>query len=203
MGSTGKWSSIVAPVTYDDAQAAVRDRLGKRGAEHCERVAATAASLATAYGVDVGLARLAGVLHDWDRDRAHGELIAAAQAAGLATTPTDAAVPYLLHARTGASGVAETFPELQPEVVQAIARHTVGARDMTPLDEVVYLADMIEPARDYPGVEELRSAVGSVSLSELFALGYQHSVMHLVRRRRPIHPETLAVWNDLVAGDPR
>ena len=74
---------------------------------------------------------------------------------------------------------------------------------MTDLDQVVYLADMIEPARDYRGVDELREAVGEVPLSELFALGYRASVMHLVRTRRRIHPETVAVWNSLVAGEPR
>jgi HD superfamily phosphohydrolase YqeK len=62
---------------------------------------------------------------------------------------------------------------------------------------------MIEPAREYPGIEELRAAVGAVSLCELFALGYQLSVMQVVRRRRKIHPETVDVWNSLVAGEPR
>jgi HD superfamily phosphohydrolase YqeK len=61
----------------------------------------------------------------------------------------------------------------------------------------------MEPARDYSGIEELRAAVGAVSLSELFALGYQLSVMQVVRRRRKIHPETVDVWNSLVAGEPR
>ncbi len=66
--------------------------------------------------------------------------------------------------------------------MQAVARHTVGAPDMTDLDMVVYLADMIEPAATYPGVDELREAVGDgLALRELFALGYQLSVMHLVR----------------------
>jgi predicted HD superfamily hydrolase involved in NAD metabolism len=193
----------VAPVSFDEARLAVQARLGAKGAEHCARVAETAAELAAAYDVDVEFARLAGMLHDWDRDRGKHELLDAARSEGLAVTPTDESVPYLLHARTGAAGVAETFPGLPAEVVQAVARHTVGARDMTPLDEVVYLADMIEPARDYPGVDELRSAIGRVPLSELFALGYQHSIMHLVRRRRRIHPETLDVWNALVAGEPR
>ena len=167
------------------------------------RVATTAADLAATYRVDVDLARLAGVLHDWDRNRSHGELVDAARGDGLEMTPTDEAVPYLLHARTGAAGIAEEFPDLPAEVVQAVARHTVGARDMTALDEVVYLADMMEPARDYPGVGDLRAAAGSVSLSELFALGYQLSVMHLVRKRRRIHPGTLDVWNTLVAGERR
>jgi predicted HD superfamily hydrolase involved in NAD metabolism len=193
----------VAPVSFDEALAAVRGRLGERGADHCARVAATAADLAATYGVDVASARLAGVLHDWDRDRPHGELVEAAHGEGLELTPADEAVPYLLHARTGAAGIAEAFPGLPAEVVQAVARHTVGACDMTPLDEVVYLADMIEPARDYSGVEKLRAAVGAVSLSELFALGYQLSVMQVVRRRRKIHPETVDVWNSLVAGEPR
>lgn len=186
---------------FDEALAAVRERLGERGAGHCERVAATAAELAETYGADVELARLAGLLHDWDRDRAKSELVESARGEGLEVSPTDEAVPYLLHARTGAAGITREFPGLPPEVVQAVARHTVGALDMTALDEVVYLADMIEPARDFPGVEELRAAVGSVPLSELFALGYQLSVMHLVRRRKHIHPETLVVWNALVVGE--
>ena len=74
---------------------------------------------------------------------------------------------------------------------------------MTELDQVVYIADMIEPTRDYPGIEELRDAVGEASLAELFALGYQQGFMHLVRERRRIHPDTLDVWNALVAGESR
>jgi predicted HD superfamily hydrolase involved in NAD metabolism len=193
----------VAPVSFDEALEAVRERLGERGADHCVRVSATAVALAEAYGVDVDLARLAGLLHDWDRDRPRGELVELARGEGIDVTPTDEAVPYLLHARTGAAGVARAFPALPAEVVQAIARHTVGAPEMTDLDRVVYLADMLEPARTYRGVDKLRQAVGEVSLSELFALGYRVSVMHLLRTRRRIHPETVAVWNSLVAGGPR
>ena len=74
---------------------------------------------------------------------------------------------------------------------------------MSDLDMVVYLADMIEPDRGFPGVDDLREAVGTVPLPDLFALGYQHSVSHLVSARRRIHPATVAVWNTLVAGDGR
>jgi len=194
---------VVPTISYEEAVSAVRMRLSERSADHCVRVAATAADLAAIYGVDVALARLAGVLHDWDRDRPPSELVESARGDGLSVSPIDQAVPYLLHARTGAAGITQAFPGLPPEVVQAVSLHTVGARDMTGLDEVVYLADMMEPARDFPGVEELRAAAGTATLPELFALGYQLSVMHLVRRRRRIHPETLDVWNALVAGERR
>ena len=193
----------MAAVTYEEALTAIRVRLREESASHCERVGQTAAELAGVYGVDVELARLAGVLHDWDRDQKRSRLIEAARADDIELTQVDHSVPYLLHARTGAAAVAEAFPGVPPVVIQAIARHTVGALDMTPLDEVVYLADMMEPARDFPGVEDLRAAVGVVSLSELFALGYQLSLAHLVRRRKRIHPETLDVWNALVVEERR
>jgi HD superfamily phosphohydrolase YqeK len=112
-------------------------------------------------------------------------------------------MPHLLHARTGARSAAEALPGLSADVVAAIARHTLGDVGMTPLDMVVYLADMIESHRDYPGVEELRGAVGAVSLPELFALGYQQTIRYLVGVRGEIHPRTVDVWNTYVAGGSR
>jgi predicted HD superfamily hydrolase involved in NAD metabolism len=193
----------VSAVTYEQALAAVQARLGHKAAKHCKRVAATAASLAVVYGVDADAAQLAGVLHDWDRETPADDLLGEARAAGLEVCEADVTVPYLLHARTGALGARGALPGLSADVVQAISRHTVGAPGMTPLDMVVYLADMIEPQRDYPGVDELRDAVGEVSLAELFARGYQRSVLHLIEARKRIHPETVSVWNELVAGDRR
>ncbi len=191
------------PVSYDDAASAVRSRLGAKAAGHSERVAETSAGLAVAYGADIDDARLAGLLHDWDREVPRGELVDTARDAGLAVSDSDVAVPKLLHSRTGAAAVRARFPELPDAVVSAVSKHTVGAVEMSDLDRIVFIADMIEPARDYPGVEELRDAVGTVSLAELFALAYQQSVRHLVDARKRIHEDTVAVWNAHVAGDSR
>lgn len=190
----------MAAVTYAVAFDAVHARLSASSAAHCVRVAATARELAVVYGADPDLAQLAGLLHDWDRDAPADSLVAAAAEAGIAATPADEAVPYLLHARTAAAALREALPGLPEPVLTAVARHTVGAVDMSGLDMVVYLADMIEPGRSYAGVEELRAAVGEVPLPELFALGYQQSLAHLVRSRLRIHPDTVDVWNALVAG---
>lgn len=193
----------MAEVTYDRASQALRSRLGDASFAHSERVATTAADLAVAYGVDSDQARLAGLLHDWDRELSAEELTAAANASGIEVTPADESLPYLLHARTAVASLEQALPGLAPEVVRAVARHTMGAPDMTELDMVVYLADMIEPGRTFPGVQALRDAVGSVTLRELFALGYQHSLAHLVSARRYIHPLTVAVWNEHVVGGMR
>ena len=178
----------------------MRGRLSAAAAAHSVRVGDTAAALADRYGVDPDNARLAGLLHDWDRERNRTELLGDAERSHEVVDPVEREVPYLLHARTGAEGVREAFPDMPAEVLDAIAKHTVGALKMSPLDMVVYLADMIEPSRDFPGVAELREAVGSVSLEALFADAYRQSVMYLVGARKHIHPETVAVWNTYVAG---
>jgi predicted HD superfamily hydrolase involved in NAD metabolism len=193
----------MATVTFERAVEALQAHLGEKAFAHSMRVADTACELALAYGVDSESARLAGLLHDWDRELDGAELVNAATAAGISVSEADREVPYLLHARTGAAAAREAMPGLSDEIVSAIERHTVGAADMSPLDMVVYLADMLEPARHYPGVAELRDHVGEVGLGELFAEGYQHSVAHLVAKRRRIHPDTVAVWNSLVAGGAR
>lgn len=190
-------------VSFAEAQAAVEARLSPRNAEHCRSVAVAAGELARVYDVDIELARLAGLLHDWDRERSAGDLLGEAERYGIVLTPTDTHTPHLLHARTGARSVAEAFPGLPREVIDAVERHTLGEPGMTPLDMVVYLADMIESHRDYPGVKALREAVGVVSLAELFALGYQQTVAHVVAVRREMHPMTVDVWNCYVAGEPR
>ena len=42
---------------------------------------------------------------------------------------------------------------------QAIRWHTSGRADMTTLEKIIYVADYMEPNRDFPGVEELVAAL--------------------------------------------
>ncbi len=184
--------------SLETLRADVRERLGDRAFAHCEAVERTAAQLAATYGVDVGLASTAGLLHDWAREDGHRSLLDQAGEAGIPTGPVDVSVPYLLHAPAGAAALSQVYPGLAEEIIQAVGRHTTGAADMSELDMIVYVADMIEPAREFPGVAELRAAVGDVDLFELYARCYQASLMHLVRRRKHLHPDTLTAWNAIV-----
>jgi predicted HD superfamily hydrolase involved in NAD metabolism len=166
---------------------------------HCERVAETAARIAASYGVDVARARLAGLLHDWSKEEAAADLVSSARRHNMPMTDADLEVPYLLHAPVGAVEVCEALPGIDEAVLHAIAAHTCGAREMSELDMVVYVADAIEPGRTHDGVKALRGAVGSVPLRELFARTYTASFRHLIEKRRCVHPVTTDVWNGLVA----
>lgn len=189
--------------TYERARELLQSRLTPTALRHSVATGDQAARLADAYGVDPDTARIAGLLHDWSREAGDEELAQRAFENGSAITEIDRTVPYLLHGGVGASEVREAFPELPDEVIDAIARHTMGARVMTPLDMVVYLADVLEPGRSFDGLDELRSAVGAVPLKELYAQAYAASIRHLVARRKFIHPSTVEAWNAIVAGDPQ
>lgn len=189
---------MTAP-TYAHALDALTSRLSERSLAHSVRVADAAYDLAITYGEDAEAARLAGLLHDWHRDTPWKELLAHARECHLAITETDLAFPYLLHGPLAALDLAEAFPGLEREVLDAISDHTYGSATMSPLSRIVYIADAIEPRRDYPGVKRLRELPGSVSLEVLFTEVYAASLIALIERRRRIHPRTVEAWNALVS----
>jgi predicted HD superfamily hydrolase involved in NAD metabolism len=190
----------VSAPTYEEILEAARERyVSDESFTHAERVAETAARLAQRYGVDPQSARLAGLVHDWARDLDAQTLFDVARQHGIAVTELDREVPYLLHAKVGEALLSERFPDLPRPITRAVAAHTCGAGRMDDLAKVVYVADMIEPGRDFGAVDALREAAGQVELDELFRRSYTRSVEHLIETRRHIHPDTVAVWNAHVA----
>lgn len=178
----------------------LKERISPTRYEHSKRVAKTAVELAETYGVDDRKARMAGLLHDWDKGLPLETVRSRVEEFGLDIDPlvvTD--MPYLLHGPTGAAALGREFPELTPDVLQAISRHTSGARTMTPLDMVVYVSDIIEPGRTYKHVKSVRKAVGQVSLEELYFLSFKNIYEFLISQNRMMHPQTAHVWNHLVA----
>ena len=191
-------------VLSDEYFCAMRAKLAQRVKpkrfQHSLGVADMAAQMARVYGQDVRMARLAGLLHDWDKNYDGDGIRARVCELGLQEELASyMGMPHLLHGPTAAAALARDFPELPAPLLQAIRLHTTGAVDMTPLDLIVYTADAIEPTRDYPGVGKLREAVGKVELEELFMATFQHILGNLVQRRKRIHPDTVTVWNHYAA----
>ena len=171
-----------------------RMREKRRRWQHTQGVADTAEELARAYGADPFSARAAGLLHDWDKVLPDAELAARAAAYGICVEGPISKAVHLLHGPVAARELPNLFPELDPSVFQAVARHTVGATDMTPLDMVVYVADAIEPGRG-PYADGLRSQVGEASLEGLFLACAAQSMSYVIQERRYLYPPAVAVYN--------
>ena len=96
--------------------------------------------------------------------------------------------PKTLHALTG-SLVAERIFGESPEVVSAIRSHTTGKADMTTLEKIIYVADYMEPNRDFPGVEELRH-LAETDLNGALKWGLEQTLGHLKNQGSRVSPET-------------
>ena len=101
----------------------------------------------------------------------------------------------LLHSKTGAALADHVFCEPKEEC-EAIFSHTTGKAGMTKLDKILYLADYMEPTRDFDGVEELRRLVWE-DLDQAMILGLEMSIEELKERGVPVHRNTLAALEDL------
>ena len=181
---------------YDARIADLEQRVRPKRLKHILGVAQTARELAQAYDVNEEYAYLGGLLHDWDKGYDDDGIRARVRDLDLAVDAfTYYAMPQLLHGPTAAAALARAYPAIPTEVIQAIDRHTAGAVDMTDLDMVVYVADAIEPGRDFPGVDALRALVGGAPLEKLFFETFKATFTNLVEVGRTVHPDTVKVWN--------
>ena len=167
---------------------------------HSLSVAKTAERLALAYGVDPFLARAAGLLHDWAKAAPVSEQLAQARELGVDFGVELELVHSLLHGIIAARTLPERYPELPPAVWHAISVHTSAAADMGPLDEVLFVADGIEPLRpDTPGICRSRSLVGKASLDDLFWESFVGGIVYVLEGGRYLYPGTIDVYNALAA----
>ncbi|MCL2806691.1 MAG: bis(5'-nucleosyl)-tetraphosphatase (symmetrical) YqeK [Coriobacteriia bacterium] len=188
---------------YEDARRKLEGRLTQYRLLHSISTSDIAALMAGVYGANPEYALVAGLLHDWDKNYSDEELVARSQHYGIALPDDPRQLVSLLHAQTGARAVAEEYPGLPQTIITAIERHTSAATDMSDLDMIIYIADMIEPLRSAPKLMHLRSLAGNIPLEELFIKCYRETLEHLIRRQRYIHPCSVEVWNAYAAREHR
>ena len=190
---------ILSDEFYEMQRCELKKRLKPKRYEHSLGVAHTAEALAQRFCVDVAKARLAGLLHDWDKCYSAEAIQERARVFQVDVLPEVIdEMPQVLHGFTAACALQEQFPELPADVVQAIRLHTTGALIMDDLAKIIFVADVIEPHRDFPGVEELREIAKTRSLDELYFCTYRSGLRNLIDQGQRIFPGSLDVWNNLV-----
>ncbi len=183
---------------YEAMKNLLAARLKPSRYQHSLGVADTAVFLAGRFGVDIEKARVAGLLHDCAREFPNETMIAEAEKRGLTFGPVERAMPLLLHAPLGGQRVRELYGVEDTAICQAVCRHTVGGSAMTPLDKIIYFADMIEPTRDYPGVEELRRLAREAGLNAMVLAGLSQSIAFVLKKNHLIHPDTVVARNEIL-----
>ena len=150
----------------------------------------TAAALAEKWGADINDAARAGLLHDITKALDGPLQLTLCQEYGTILDDFSKRYPKTLHALTG-SLVAERIFGENAAVVSAIRSHTTGKAGMNLLEKIIYVADYMEPNRDFPGVERLRQ-LAFTDMDAAMKLGLEYTLEHLKKQGAEVSPESKA-----------
>ena len=148
----------------------------------------TAVELAKHWGADVTDAARAGILHDITKALDGPLQLTLCEAYGKILSAFSRKYPKTLHALTG-SLVAERLFGENEAVVSAICHHTTGKAGMNLLEKIIYVADYMEPCRNFPGVERLRELAFS-DIDAALKLGLEMTLVHLANLGDEVSPES-------------
>lgn len=146
----------------------------------------TAVDMAKHWGADVTDAARAGILHDITKALRGSLQLTLCDAYGIILDDFSTKYPKTLHALTGSLVAERIFGENQA-VVEAIRHHTTGKADMTLLEKIIYVADYMEPCRDFPGVEKLRE-LAYTDLDAALKLGLEMTLELLKKQGSEVSP---------------
>lgn len=179
-------------MTFTELCKRVRKHIGQdHRYAHCVRVARMAENFARAHGADPRKARIAGMLHDLARLYSGDRLLSESERLGVPAGDFERAHPIVLHAPLSAALAKAEFGVKDPQILSAIAKHTLGDGEMSPLDCVVYLADGLEPGREYPERAEIAALAGR-DLREGMRAALASSLRYLQSKDLPPAPATAA-----------
>ena len=144
-----------------------------------------AVRLVRRYGGDETQARIAALLHDCTKKLDMAQQLALCEKYGIMLDELEQKALKLLHSKTGAAIARDVFG-VEDAVYDAILYHTTGKPDMTRLEKIIYLADYIEPTRDFPGVDALRKTVYE-DMDKGLLMGLTMTIQEMEEMGNPVH----------------
>lgn len=174
----------------------IREALPEKRYLHTIGVLETALELSKKYGGDPKKIELAAIFHDYAKYRPDEEMKQIIIRESLPKQLLDFH-KELWHAPVGAYLVQNELGIEDEEIYNAIYNHTTGRPNMSIIEKIIFVADYIEPGREFPGVDEARElAKVDIDLAVLFAIA--NTIIFLTNKRVPIYPDTYLTYNSYV-----
>lgn len=161
---------------------------------HTLGVADTAACLTMRYGVSMEAAYIAGLLHDCAKCLSDEELLLRCRKQSIPITEYEEQSPYLLHGKLGAFYAKERYNINDEDICNAIRYHTTGRAGMSPLEEIIFIADYMEPMRNKAAdLDEVRELV-FVDIKKAIYVVTRDTLDYLKSKNKPIDPQTVVTY---------
>lgn len=173
----------------------LNDMLPKGRVEHSINVADCAIKLSEIYNYDSKKAYIAGIVHDCAKYLNKEEVEYYVNKYEIYLDNLEKNNLALSHSIIGSVIAKYEFNIEDEEIINAIKYHTTGKEDMSILEKIIYLADLIEKNRNYPGVEKLRELTYSGKIDKALLTSFDNTIKFVIDNNQLIHPRTVSARN--------
>ncbi len=154
---------------------------------HSINVCNMASEMAEIFGFSKGKAYLAGILHDCAKCISYQKMLAMCEDLDVTLDEYERETPALIHAKLGEKVAIAHYGIYEKEILEAIRYHTLGHPKMGNIAKIVYVADMLEPSRNFEGIDKLRE----IAKKDLDLAVYEctkKTIEFNLAKNRPVHP---------------
>lgn len=190
---TGQYCQL----SRDELVAMVEKSMSQKRFKHVLGVEEMALSLAKLNGESLEKASIAALAHDYAKERPDEEMQKL-----IREKQFDLELlrfgNQIWHGIVGAYLVQQELSVTDEDILTAIRLHTTGAKEMSLLAKIIYVADYVEVGRSFPGVEQSRQLALS-DLDAAVAYETEHTLLHLIKQKALIYPKTIETYNQWVS----
>lgn len=173
----------------------LKERLSRERYTHTMNVAKECKRLAKIFGEDPERAYFAGMVHDICKEDPKEQQYEWAVKSNMGFCAEEARSWKVWHGVAGAYFLKTQFGVCDEDILNAVRFHTIGRKNMSCLEKIVYLGDMTSEERDYSGVDIMRKVCSqNIDKGMLYALRY--SMRKQLKRCAVIPHYTLEAYNE-------
>lgn len=183
--------------TIENIKSDLKEKLTEKRYNHSVNVMEVAVKLADKYNEDKSKAAVAGILHDCARCLKYEDAVKLCKLYNIHVDEEIISQIELLHGPLGEAIARNEYGITDEDILSAIRYHTTGYINMSMLEKIIFIADYIEPARNFEGVEEARRlAFEDIDRAVLYSL--DNTIRHLLSKGAVIHCNTIMARNSII-----
>ncbi len=182
-------------LNYKDIEYKLKEMLPERRLKHSMNVSQCAVKLSEIYGYDMEKAKLAGLIHDCAKYFNDDQVEDSIKKFNIELDSLEENNISLSHSVIGSYVIQETFNIKDEDIINAVRYHTTGRENMSILEKIIYMADLIEEGRKFPLVDKLRELAYNGSLDEALLLSFNNTIKFVMDNNQLIHPRTVSARN--------
>ena len=185
---------IITIYQIDEYKEVAKQLLSKKRYQHCLNVADECAKLAKRYGEDEQRAYVAGLLHDIKKDESPSSMLSMIIESGVYAEPIELDNSKLWHSIASSVFTEQRFNISDKDILNAIRYHTVARANMSKLELIVYMGDLISVDRFFDDVNYIRElAYKDLEKAVLYSLKF--ALIELINGEETIPITTIEAYN--------